>query len=191
MDEFQRGYEKAIKEIAERLKVKGINIDEVLNEIQHERELTTRPKILFTKLNKKGDLEFDNDKTTYYVNHPEELELYLSGKQPKKQQKTQFALLTPDDNRYKKILTDIVGKKTKEMCSAENKILYGDLDVSLFGEKSPLYLNALGNQLAFLSQNPFGFNAVCKACDVDASEDTAIQQILEKTIPAEALFIGK
>lgn len=193
VDEFQKGYDKALKDLAEKLKVKGIDISDVLIETKKERTQFAKPTIYFTKLNKKGDLEYDRDKTMYYANHPEELDSYFASQRqlvaPKKQKAVRLELISNQDPRYEKVFKDLIGDKTTEMCSAENKLIWQDFRNIEKGH-SPEYLNAFGNQLVFITQNPVGFQAVCEAAGESPDSDDALSKVVDKCVGSELLFIG-
>lgn len=198
--EFYKGYKKALSDLKEKLKegtYSNESFEKLLNDMGEQKKAELKPIIYFTKLDKKGNLEYDREKTSYYAAHPEELEnlkfedkkVATKTKQPKAPELVRVKEGSAD---YARVVDDLgVSKKTVELCKAENAIMYSnfqELDANALGTKDPQYLNALGQQLIFLSQNPATFKALGKVMKIDPSTDTGMAEILNELVRAKELL---
>lgn len=197
MTDFQKGYEKALQDCKD--KFNSVDTDnytarfvaEVFNQLKQESTTSIKPVIFFTRLDKKGNLEFDREKTEFYAEHPAEMK-------PAKPAKASLAVKVPKlstvskGSIFEKTLDELTHGKTVEMCKAENAVsLGGQLRVD--DDVDPIYLNALIQQISFLARNPVAMTAVLAACHIDQHErvDNAIQLVLDYMTATKSLFSFK
>lgn len=174
--EFQKGYKKALEDLKAQLKDKKSltekDLETFLESYKQEQKKQIRPTIYFTKIDKKGNLEADWEKTRYYAEHPEEL-ANIKHEQPKTKQAPEPDIPTlvrvPQNSKDFLNAINAIGtmKKTPEMCKAENALIYQDVPLpeGLLDKVKEMpdherYLNALGNQLIWLSQSPVTLKAL-------------------------------
>ena len=198
--EFYKGYKKALSDIKEKLESKNYSkedVEKLLSSVGEQKKADLKPKIYFTKLDKKGNLEFDREKTAYYAAHPEELENlnFENNKIPEGVKPTKVPVLvrvSEGTADYAKILDDLgIQRKTVEMCKAENALIYQnlqELDANARGVKDPYYLNAIGQQLVFLSQNPTTFKALGNVMGIDPNTETGMTEILNELVKTKDLL---
>lgn len=198
--EFYKGYKKALSDLKEELKEETYSnksLEKILDGLGKQKKASLKPIIYFTKLDKKGNLEYDREKTDYYAAHPEELEnlKFEDNKavEDTKQSKIPELVRVPEGSAdYAKVIDNLgVSKKTIELCKAENAIIYSnfqELDTSTLGAKDPRYLNALGQQLIFLSQRPATFEALGNVMNIDPSTDAGITKILNELARSKELL---
>ncbi len=179
--EFQKGYKKCVEDFKKKLgdlkDYSKESLNELVKEITGEEKKRVKPTIYFTRLNKKGELEPDWEKTYYYADHPEE----LGQSQPKvKKGKEVKLVLTKDPKRIAKIKKQMgIDKKTEEMMKAENALIFGGIDFPLEGQTSD-YWNMLGQQIITLSQNERNATTMFIVAGVDPNEEGAMENLLKK-----------
>lgn len=198
--EFYKGYKKALSDIKEKLENKNYSkedVEKLLSNIGEQKKSDLKPVIYFTKLDKKGNLEFDREKTAYYAAHPEELENLNFEKNKvteaaKPTKAPELVRVQEGTAEYAKILDDLgMKRKTLEMCKAENALIYQnlqELDADARGTKDPVYLNALGQQLIFLSQNPATLKALGDVMEINPNTDTGMTEILNALVRSKDLL---
>lgn len=127
--------------------------------------------VYYTKLNKKGELVIDEVKTQNAANDSNNFKLMLvkSG--------------TPE---YKKLIKEIIGEKTKDVCAKENLMIFPN--ESFLAEADPLLLNAIGQQIMYFSQNPLILQAMLDTCDVKHTDSSPLIKVASKLVTENALL---
>lgn len=200
MTDFQKGYEKALQDCKD--KFNSVDTDnytarfvaEVFNQLKQESTTSIKPVIFFTRLDKKGNLEFDREKTEFYAEHPAEMKPAKPAKPAKAPRAVEVPKLSTvsKGSIFEKTLDELTHGKTVEMCKAENEVsLGGQLRVD--DDVDPIYLNALIQQISFLARNPVAMHAMLAACHIDQYErvDNAIQLVLDYMTATKSLFSFK
>lgn len=186
--EFQKGYKKALAELKEKFKDDTYYTKDYVNEafksLTEEHKKTVKPTIYFTRLNKKGELEADWETTHYYAEHPEE---FATAQEPKQLEIPELVLVDKNNENFKKIMGDLVGKKTPEMCAAENKLMFQGID-NIVSKVDPKHLNAIGQQIIFLTENPATSIALSKLFNVNLSQASAMTQVIDTLVKSESLI---
>lgn len=177
--EFQKGYKKCVEDFKKKLgdlkDYSKESLNKLVEEVTEEEKKKVKPTIYFTRLNKKGELEPDWEKTRYYADHPEELN------QPKaKKGKEVKLIITKDPERIAKIKKQMgIDKKTEEIMKAENALIFGGIDFPLEGQTTD-YWNMLGQQIITLSQNERNATTMFIVAGVDPNEKNAMESLLKK-----------
>ncbi len=179
--EFQKGYKKCVEDFKKKLEnlkdYSKESLNELIKEVTGEEKKRSKPVIYFTRLNKKGELEPDWEKTYYYADHPEE----LNQPQPKVRRGREVKLvITEDPKRIAKIKKQMgIDKKTEEIMKAENAIIFGGIDFPLEGQTLD-YWNMLGQQIITLSQDERNATTMFIVAGIDPNEENAMENLLEK-----------
>jgi len=127
--------------------------------------------VYYTKLNKKGELVIDEVKTQNAANDLNNFKLKLvkSG--------------TPE---YKKLIKEIIGEKTKDVCAKENLMIFPN--ESFLAKADPLLVNAIGQQIMYFSQNPLILQAMLDTCDVKRTDSSPLIKVASKLVTEKALL---
>ncbi len=185
--EFQKGYKKCVEDFKKKLgdlkDYSKESLNKLVEEVTGEEKKRVKPTIYFTRLNKKGELEPDWEKTRYYADHPEELN------QPKAKKGREVKLvITKDPERIAKIKKQMgIDKKTEEIMKAENALIFGGINFPLEGQTQG-YWNMLGQQIITLSQDERNATTMFIVAGVDPNEENAMENLLKKACEEGFVF---
>lgn len=192
--EFQLGYKKALEDLEKRFKESTADfytkdfVNATFKDLVKEEKKRIQPIIYFTKLNKKtGALEYDRERTLQFAEQGVVVE--QSPAETFDKAHNPYKLVKKGSKDYNKIIDLCTRKKTDEMLKAENKVLWGSVDVDFNGISDELkYKNTLGQQLVQVAQVPNAIYAAADLLDVANEETIEVVDIAKALIAQHALL---
>lgn len=192
--EFQLGYKKALEDLEKRFRESTADfytkdfVNAIFKDLAKEEKKKVQPIIYFTKLNRKtGALEYDRERTLQFAEQGVVLE--QSPAETFDKSHNPYKLVKKGSKDYNKIIDLCTRKKTDEMLKAENKVLWGSVDVDFNGISDELkYKNTLGQQLVQVAQVPNAIYAAADLLDVANEETIEVVDIAKALIAQHALL---